>query len=93
MKELGVNKIEYHVQLLKHINSKKIFNVIVCGELMRLSLNKVNSNKIMCIMDLKLIFLYLENNLDNNDIILIKGSNSSLTRKLSQKLLRQVDND
>ena len=38
--------------------------------------------------DINSIIEYVKKNLKNNDIVLIKGSNSSLTRNLALKLLK-----
>ena len=39
--------------------------------------------------NIKLIMEYLKKFLNSNDIILIKGSNSSLTNKLTKELLKK----
>ena len=88
MKELGKNQLEYHIKLLKLIHRKKILNVIVCGKLMKLALKEINETKIMCFMTMELIFSFLKKNISNNDIILIKGSNSSLSNKLCKKIIK-----
>ena len=40
----------------------------------------------------KLIIKYLKKTLNNNDILLIKGSNSSLTNKIGKILLKKGEN-
>lgn len=87
MKELGTEALKFHIELLSYITQRKIKNVIICGELMQLALDKLSNNKIKCIMDIRLILEYLEKVINNEDIILIKGSNSSSTNKLTKEFL------
>ena len=91
MKELGTEALKFHVELLAYIQQKKIKNVIICGELMQLALDKLSISKIKCIMNIRLIIKYLEKFLNNEDIILIKGSNSSSINKLTQEFLNKGD--
>ena len=91
MKELGTNALIFHIELLDYITQKKIENVIICGELMQLALDKSDNDKILCMLNKKSILEYLVKNLNIDDIILIKGSNSSLTNKLSKELLQKGD--
>ena len=91
MKELGEKALNFHIELLDYITLKKIENVIICGELMQLALDKLDNDKILCMLNKQSIFKYLQNNLNINDIVLIKGSNSSLTNKLSKELLKKGD--
>ena len=57
-------------------------------------INKLSKKdlKIELILNEKLIIKYLKNTLNNNDILLIKGSNSSLTNKISKILLKKGEN-
>ena len=87
MKELGKNTISFHIDLINYILEKKIENVIICGELMKIALDKSNNKKILFMHDLNSIVEYIEKKLNNGDYLLIKGSNSSLTSKIAQKLL------
>jgi len=87
MLELGNNKLKFHVDLLNYILDKKLDNVIICGELMKIALEKFNNVNIICIMNIKSILKYLKKTISNNDVILIKGSNSSLTNKLTKNFL------
>jgi murE/murF fusion protein len=93
MKELGKKSIFYHIELLKYVIRNKINKVIICGELMSLALDKLDyklNDKLLFIKNLNMIIKFLNKELNNGDYILIKGSNSSLTNKLSQKLLKGV---
>ena len=91
MKELGKHELKFHVEILNYVCQKKIENVIICGELMQLALSKLNDNNILHMTNINEIFQYLKKILNNDDIILIKGSNSSLTNKLSEEFLKKGD--
>ena len=54
---------------------------------MKLALDKKYNKNIQYMSNLKSIIEYLKKNIDDNDFILIKGSNSALTGKLSKYLL------
>jgi len=88
MKELGENSLNYHIELLEYIVKKKLSNVIICGELLKIALDKISNKNILNMDDINSIIEFAKKNLKNNDIILIKGSNSSLTRNLALKLLK-----
>ena len=87
MLELGENKLKFHIDLLNYILEKKLDNVIICGELMKFALEKFNDVNIICIMNIKSILTHLKKKTSNGDIILIKGSNSSLTNELAKVFL------
>ena len=89
MKELGENSLNYHIELLEYIVMKKLSNVIICGELLKIALDKICNKNILNMDDINSIIEYAKKNLKNNDIVLIKGSNSSLTRNLALKLLKK----
>ena len=89
MKELGKNTLKFHIDLLNYISKKNLYNIILCGEFMKIALQKNINNKFMLINSKKLILDYLEKNVRSNDIIFIKGSNSSLTNKLAIDLLKR----
>jgi UDP-N-acetylmuramoyl-tripeptide--D-alanyl-D-alanine ligase len=91
MKELGKQELLFHIDLLDYISQKKLKNVIICGELMQLALNKLDNNKILFMQNINLISEFLKKILNDNDIILIKGSNSSITNKLAEKFLQKGD--
>ena len=94
MKELGEGALGFHLEILEYIITLDLNNVIVCGELMKSALNKLSKKdlKIELILNEKLIIKYLKNTLNNNDILLIKGSNSSLTNKIGKILLKKGEN-
>ena len=94
MKELGNESINYHIELLQYVSTKNLKNIIICGELMELALDKLKNNKILnsriiIMKNSKLILKYLKKIVNNDDIVLIKGSNSSLTNNLSQEILKK----
>ena len=84
MKELGKETINHHADLLKYVSRVKIENVIICGELMKIALNKHKYKNIIFIENANLIFEYIKKIINKNDIIMVKGSNSSITRKLAK---------
>ena len=88
MKELGENSLNYHIELLEYIVKKKLSNVIICGELLKIALDKICNKNILNMDDINSIIEFAKKNLKNNDIVLIKGSNSSMTRDLALKLLK-----
>ena len=92
MNELGKDSIKYHCEILKYIISYNLENVIICGELMKSALNKMNltNSKIELMPNEKTILEYL-NFLQNNDILLVKGSNSTMVNKLSKILLKKKE--
>ena len=87
MLELGDNKLKYHIDLLNYVFEKKLDNVIICGKLMKIALKKSNNVNIIFFMNIESILKYLKKKITDNDIILIKGSNSSLTNKLAKDFL------
>ena len=87
MLELGDQKLKFHIDLLNYIVEKKLDNIIICGELMKFALKKSNNVNIICIMNIQSILKYLRKKVSNNDFILIKGSNSSLTNQLAKDFL------
>ena len=81
--------LKFHIDLLNYISDQNIENVIICGELMKIALEKSNNNKIFFMSNMESILDFLKKALNNNDIILIKGSNSSLSNKLAKELLKR----
>ena len=91
MNELGKNSIKYILDLLKQIE-KYIFKfVILCGEFFEKSIKKLNNPKMnFFILTIKIrIMKFLNKNVHNNDIILIKCSNSTEINKLAKDLLKK----
>ena len=92
MKELGKYSNFYHKDLLNYINNKKLENIIICGEYMKIALGKNFTKNFILMFDKNFILEYLERHLSNNDIILIKGSNSSITNEIAKDLLKRKVN-
>ena len=94
MQELGDKALAFHTELLEYIITLNLNNVIICGKFMKSALNKITKNdfKIKLMLDEKLILKYLEDSLNNGDILSIKGSNSSLTNKIGTTLLKKGEN-
>ncbi|MDC0056521.1 Mur ligase family protein [Alphaproteobacteria bacterium] len=94
MQELGDKALGFHIELLEYIITLNLNNVIICGKFMKSALNKLTKKdfKIKLMLDEKLILKYLEDSLNNGDILSIKGSNSSLTNKIGTTLLQKGEN-
>jgi len=88
MKELGKNTLKFHIDLLNYTSDQNLENVIICGEIMKTALEKSDNNKIFFMPNVESILDYLKKTLNNNDIILIKGSNTSLSNKLAKEFLK-----
>jgi len=91
MQELGEEELAFHVELLEYIITRDLKNVIICGELMKSALNKLikKNFKIALMLNEKFILKYLKDTLNNDDILLIKGSNTSLTNNIGKALLKK----
>ena len=94
MLELGEETIAFHLEILEYLIMLDLNNVIICGELMKSALNKLTKKnlKIELMLNKKLIIKYLEDTLNNDDILLIKGSHSSLTNNICKILLNKGEN-
>ncbi len=88
MNELGELSNMYHQEIIKQILHYKFENVILCGNLFKSLLKrmKTETDKINCLLDENEIMKFLKKNIHNNDIILIKGSNSTKVNKLADML-------
>ena len=93
MQELGKDSLKYHLKLINYIESKNINNIILCGKLMKIALDKNNNNNnFISMLDKDTIMKYLKDNVNKNDIILIKGSNSSITKQVVGCLTKSEEN-
>ena len=88
MNELGKLSKMYHQDVIKQILHYKFENVILCGNLFKSLLKrmKTDTDQINCLLDENEIMQFLKKNIHNNDIILIKGSNSTKVNKLANML-------
>ena len=86
--ELGKLSKMYHQDVIKQILHYKFENVILCGNLFKSLLKKMKTetDQINCLLDENEIMQFLKKNIHNNDIILIKGSNSTKVNKLANML-------
>ena len=89
MNELGKLSKMYHQDIIKQILYYKFDNVVLCGNIFKLLLNqmKIPKDQINCMLDENEIMQFLKKNIHNNDIILIKGSNSTKVNKLANMLI------
>ena len=89
MNELGTDTIFYHKDIIKKILDYNFDNAILCGKLFNSALKTINikKNQIRYMSNENAIMEYLKRNLHNNDIILIKGSNSTKVNKLAKSII------
>ena len=89
MKELGDLSIRYHKDIINYLSKKKLKNVIICGYLMKISLEKKHKDNIKYMLDKKSILNFLKKTINHEDILLIKGSNSAMTNDLANFFLKK----
>ena len=93
MLELGNHSIKQHKLISKIINKTKINKVFVIGKHIRETFKGLVANKKAKIINNKLDIINLINdNLDNNDYLMIKGSNSTGLHKIITKLKQRSKN-
>ena len=92
MNELGKNTYKLHFNLLTELDKSDFKFVILCGEFFRRSIIKLNNpkNEFIYIEDRNEIMKFLNKKIHNNDIILIKCSNSTVVNKFAKNLLKKV---
>ena len=90
MNELGELSYDYHKEIVSYALKTFINKIIFCGNRYSKILNNINYNpKQVLILSSELeINKFIENNTHNNDIILAKGSNSTIINTLVKKLLK-----
>ena len=89
MKELGDLSLKYHRDIINYLYKKKLKNVIICGHLMKISLEKKYKKEIKCMLDKESILSLLKKTVNHEDILLIKGSNSAMTNDLAKFFLKK----
>ena len=78
MLELGKYSKKLHIEIGKNINKTSLKNVNVIGTYVKWTFNNINKNKRGLIMERKSqIIDLIKNSLNNNDYLMIKGSNST----------------
>ncbi len=92
MNELGNDSSKIHYKLLKQLDDTIFKFVILCGEFFELSIKKFfnPNNEFIYFKNTNKIMQFLEEKVHNNDIILIKCSNSTKINKFAKTLLKQV---
>ena len=87
MLELGKYSKKLHEKLANIINSSKIDNIYVYGKNIKHTFKKISSEKRRLILNNKKeIINLIKNDINNNDYLMIKGSNSTGLNKLSSNL-------
>ena len=91
MNELGKNTYKLHFKLLTELDKSDFKFVILCGEFFRRSIIKLNNpkNEFIYIENRNEIMKFLNKKIHNNDIILIKCSNSTEVNKFAKNLLKK----
>ena len=83
MLELGKHSKKLHVEVSKFINRTSINSVNVIGKYINETYKNLNINKKGLILKTKLqIIDLIKNHINNNDYLMIKGSNSTGLNKL-----------
>ncbi len=95
MLELGKHSIKQHKLISKVINKTKINQVYVVGRYIKNTFDGLNPNKKGKVLNNKFRIINLINNdLNNNDYLMIKGSNSTglhkITNNLKQRSLHAI---
>ena len=91
MNELGHNSYKLHLNLLKKLD-KSIFKfIILCGEFFQRSIKKLVNprNEFIYFDDNRKIMKFLKKNVHNDDIIMIKCSNSTEINNFAKNLLKK----
>ena len=93
MLELGKHSIKHHKLISKIVNKTKINQVYVTGKYIKETFNRLKSNKKAKILDNKFSIIDLiKKNLNNNDYLMIKGSNSTGLHKIANDLKQRSPN-
>ena len=91
MLELGKNSIEQHRLISKILNKTKINQVYVIGKYIKETFKGLKPNKKAKILtDKSFIFNLINNDFNNNDYLMIKGSNSTDLHKIATALKERV---
>ena len=87
MLELGKHSKKLHEKLATVINSSKIDNVYVYGNNIKHTFKKIiQKKKGLILRDKNEIISLIKNNINNNDYLMIKGSNSTGLHSLANSL-------
>ena len=87
MLELGSHSRKLHKAISKNINDTSITNVNVIGKYMQGAYKNLNKSKKGLILKKKIqIIDLIKNDINNNDYLMIKGSNSTGLNELTNML-------
>jgi len=87
MLELGKHSKKLHIEIAKSINKTSIKNVNVIGSHIKDVYKNLNNSKKGLILEKNLqIINLIKNNINNNDYLMIKGSNSTGLHKFTSEL-------
>jgi murE/murF fusion protein len=87
MLELGKYSKRLHLEIGKNINKTSLKNINVIGDHVKWVFNNLNKNKRGLIIKKKSqIIDLIKNNINNNDYLMIKGSNSTGLNKLTKNI-------
>ena len=90
MLELGKHSIKQHKLLSKNINKTNINKVYVVGKYIKKTFANLKSNKKGKVLPKNFnIINLIKNNLENNDYLMIKGSNATGLNKIANKLKQE----
>ena len=93
MLELGKHSVKQHKLISYIINKSKIDKVYVIGKYIKETFNGLKLNKKAEILNNKTgIIDLISKNLDNNDYLMIKGSNSTGLHKITTHLKQRISN-
>ena len=93
MLELGKYSIPQHRLISKIINKTKINQVFTIGKYIKETFKGLKQNKKSRILSKKFdIFNLINKDLDNNDYLMIKGSNSTGLHEITTKLKQRISN-
>ena len=90
MLELGKNSKKFHSQFSSIINFSSIDNVSVIGKHIKETYKNIyRKKKGLILKENSQIFNLIKNNINNNDYLMIKGSNSTGLHKLASVLKKE----
>ena len=93
MLELGRHSKKLHLEMSTIINSSSINNVHVFGKYIRETYKNIyNKKKGLILKEISQIIDLIKNNINNNDYLMIKGSNATGLHKLTSSLKKERKN-
>ena len=94
MLELGRHSKKLHLEMSTIINSSSLNNVHVFGKYIRETYKNIhNKKKGLILKEISQIIDLIKNNINNNDYLMIKGSNATGHNKLTSGLKKERKND